>query len=58
MAGGRSNRSIARELYLSEKTVARHVSNILSKLSVPSRAAATSFAFQHRLVNGGPLPFS
>ncbi|MFP3578102.1 response regulator transcription factor [Arthrobacter sp. fls2-241-R2A-200] len=58
IAGGRSNRSIARELYLSEKTVARHVSNILSKLSVPSRAAATSFAFQHRLVNGGPLPFS
>ncbi|WP_458109001.1 response regulator transcription factor [Arthrobacter sp. R3-55] len=50
VAGGHSNRIIARELYLSEKTVARHVSNILSKLAVPSRAAATSHAFEHGLI--------
>lgn len=50
IAGGHSNRTIARELYLSEKTVARHVSNILSKLVVPSRAAATSYAFEHGLM--------
>ncbi|MGJ3188960.1 LuxR C-terminal-related transcriptional regulator [Paenarthrobacter sp. FR1] len=49
IADGHSNRTIARELYLSEKTIARHVSNILSKLAVPSRAAATSYAFQHGL---------
>ncbi|MCT9869440.1 helix-turn-helix transcriptional regulator [Paenarthrobacter aurescens] len=51
VAGGHSNRTIARELYLSEKTVARHMSNILSKLAVPSRAAATSYAFEHGLIH-------
>ncbi|MGF6833132.1 DNA-binding CsgD family transcriptional regulator [Paenarthrobacter sp. TE4293] len=51
VAGGHSNRTIARELYLSEKTVARHVSNILSKLAVPSRSAATSYAFEHGLIH-------
>jgi DNA-binding CsgD family transcriptional regulator len=51
VAGGLANKSIARELYLSEKTVARHVSNILSKLAVPSRAAATSYAFEHGLIH-------
>ncbi|MBT2585899.1 helix-turn-helix transcriptional regulator [Arthrobacter sp. ISL-95] len=50
VAGGHANRTIARELYLSEKTVARHVSNILSKLAVPSRAAATGYAFEHGLI--------
>ncbi|WP_043470491.1 response regulator transcription factor [Arthrobacter sp. Rue61a] len=51
IAGGNANRTIARELYLSEKTVARHVSNILSKLAVPSRAAATGYAFEHGLIH-------
>ncbi|BCW59652.1 DNA-binding CsgD family transcriptional regulator [Paenarthrobacter nicotinovorans] len=51
VAAGHSNRAIARELYLSEKTVARHMGNILSKLSVPSRAAATSYAFEHGLIH-------
>ncbi len=51
VAAGHSNRTIARELYLSEKTVARHMSNILSKLAVPSRAAATSYAFEHGLIH-------
>ncbi|MFJ6453716.1 LuxR C-terminal-related transcriptional regulator [Paenarthrobacter sp. NPDC091669] len=51
VASGHANRTIARELYLSEKTVARHVSNILSKLAVPSRTAATGYAFEHGLIH-------
>ncbi len=47
---GITNREIAGELHLSEKTVARHLSNIFTKLDVPSRAAATAYAFEHRLV--------
>jgi DNA-binding NarL/FixJ family response regulator len=50
IAAGKSNRAIAEELVLSEKTVARHVSNIFTKLRVPSRAAATAFAYEHDLV--------
>ena len=41
---------IAGELFLSEKTVARHVSNIFSKLGVSSLAAATAHAYEHDLV--------
>ena len=41
---------IAGELFLSEKTVARHVSNIFSKLGVSSPAAATAHAYEHDLV--------
>jgi DNA-binding NarL/FixJ family response regulator len=50
VAAGKSNRQIAAELVVSEHTVARHVQNILGKLRVPSRTAATAFAFEHRLV--------
>jgi DNA-binding NarL/FixJ family response regulator len=50
VAAGSTNRGIATDLFLSEKTVARHVSNIFSKLDVPSRAAATAFAYEHDLV--------
>jgi DNA-binding CsgD family transcriptional regulator len=50
IAGGRSNRQIAHELFLSERTVARHVSNILGKLGLANRAGATAFAFEHGLV--------
>jgi DNA-binding NarL/FixJ family response regulator len=50
VATGRTNRQIASELVLSEKTVDRHVSNIFAKLDVPSRAAATAYAFRHRLL--------
>lgn len=50
VAGGRSNRQIASELFLSERTVARHVSNILGKLGLANRSGATAFAFEHGLV--------
>jgi DNA-binding NarL/FixJ family response regulator len=50
VATGKTNRAIATELVISDKTVARHVSNILTKLDLPSRAAATAFAYDHGLV--------
>ena len=50
VAAGRTNRSIAAELFLSERTVERHMSNILTKLGVSSRAAATAYAYQHQLI--------
>jgi DNA-binding NarL/FixJ family response regulator len=50
VAQGKTNKIIAAELSLSEKTVDRHVSNIFDKLDVPSRAAATAFAYQHGLL--------
>jgi DNA-binding CsgD family transcriptional regulator len=49
VATGKTNRAMAAELFLSEKTVARHVSNIFTKLGVSSRAAATAYAYQHDL---------
>jgi DNA-binding NarL/FixJ family response regulator len=50
VATGRTNRAIATELFLSEKTVARHVSNIFTKLGVSSRSAATAYAYENGLV--------
>jgi DNA-binding NarL/FixJ family response regulator len=50
VAAGKTNKAIAAELFLSEKTVDRHVSNILTKLDVPSRAAATAHVYQHELI--------
>jgi DNA-binding NarL/FixJ family response regulator len=50
VAAGQTNRAIADELVLSERTVDRHVSNILAKLRVSSRAAATAYAYEHRLI--------
>ena len=49
VASGKRNRAIAAKLGISEKTVARHISNIFNKLDISSRAAATAFAFQHQL---------
>lgn len=49
IAAGKTNKSIACELSLSERTIDRHVSNILTKLGVPSRAAATAYAYDHKL---------
>jgi putative flavoprotein involved in K+ transport len=50
VAAGKCNREIASALSISEHTVARHVQNILGKLHMPSRTAATAFAFEHDLV--------
>ena len=50
VAAGRTNKAIAAELVVSERTIDRHVSNIFSKLRVSSRAAATAYAYEHRLV--------
>ncbi|SDJ23795.1 regulatory protein, luxR family [Actinokineospora alba] len=50
VAAGRSNPEIAARLVLSEKTVARHLSNIFTKLDVTSRTAAAAFAYENRLV--------
>jgi DNA-binding CsgD family transcriptional regulator len=49
LATGRTNREIAGDLFISEKTVARHVSNIFNKIGVSSRAAATAFALRRGL---------
>ena len=50
VAAGKTNRAIAAELFISEKTVARHVSNIFTKLGLSSRAEATAYAYKHGLV--------
>jgi DNA-binding CsgD family transcriptional regulator len=50
VAAGVTNKAIAAELVLSERTVDRHVSNIFTKLSVASRTAATAYAYEHRLL--------
>jgi DNA-binding CsgD family transcriptional regulator len=50
LAGGKTNRAIASELVVSERTVERHVSNVFAKLGVSSRVAATAFAYEHRLL--------
>lgn len=49
VATGASNREVARRLTLSERTVARHLSNIFTKLDVTSRTAAARFAHEHDL---------
>ena len=50
VATGMTNRSLAANLTISEKTVARHLSNIFGKLGLSSRAAATAYAYEHDLV--------
>ena len=50
LAAGKTNRAIGDELFISEKTVARHVSNIFDKLGVSSRTGAAAWAFQHDLI--------
>jgi DNA-binding NarL/FixJ family response regulator len=50
VAAGQTNKSIAAELVLSERTVERHVSNSFAELGVSSRAAATAFAYEHKVL--------
>ncbi|MBX6382694.1 MAG: response regulator transcription factor [Microbispora sp.] len=49
LAAGRSNREIARELRVAEKTVKTHVSNVLMKLGVQDRTQAALYAVRHGL---------
>ena len=50
LAAGHSNRELGELLFISPATAARHVANIYSKLGVDSRAQATTYAHQHRLI--------
>jgi len=50
VAGGKTNRGIAAGLNISEKTVARHLSNIFTKLNLDSRTAATVYALEQKLL--------
>lgn len=50
IASGKTNKAVALDLSLSEKTVDRHVSNIFAKVNVSTRTAATAFAYQHNLI--------
>ena len=50
VATGMTNREIGSQLVISEKTVARHMSNIFTKIGVSSRAAATAYAYEHGVV--------
>ncbi len=50
VAAGKTNKAIASALSLSEKTVDRHLSNIFTKLDVPSRAGAVAYAYESKLI--------
>jgi len=52
VAGGATNRDVAQVLSISEKTVARHLSNMFVKLGVTSRAGVTAYAYEHDLIPG------
>jgi DNA-binding NarL/FixJ family response regulator len=55
VAAGGTNRAIAGRLRISERTGARHLSNIFLKLGLSSRSAATAYAFEHALVPTGSI---
>ena len=50
VALGKTNRELADALFISEKTVARHLTNIFSKLDATSRTQAAAWAYQHGVV--------
>lgn len=51
VAFGKTNKSVAGELFISERTVDRHVSNIFNKLGVSSRVQATAFALRNKMLD-------
>jgi DNA-binding NarL/FixJ family response regulator len=51
IARGRSNREVGELLFISPKTVGRHVENVYAKIDVSSRAAAALFAMEHHLLD-------
>jgi len=53
VAEGKTNKEIAAEIYLSDKTVKNYVSSILAKLNLERRAQAAAFVAKHRLDRGG-----
>jgi DNA-binding CsgD family transcriptional regulator len=52
IAAGRTNLEISRELVLSERTVARHITNIYGKIGARSKVDAASYAMRHGLMAG------
>lgn len=50
IARGHTNRRVGDELFISPKTVGRHVENIYAKIGVSTRAGATVYAMEHRLL--------
>jgi DNA-binding NarL/FixJ family response regulator len=50
VATGLTNAQVAQRLFLSPRTVQRHLNSIYHKLGVSSRTAATRFAIEHRLL--------
>jgi DNA-binding CsgD family transcriptional regulator len=56
VAAGKTNKAIARELFLSDRTVARHLANIFAKLGVSTRTAAAAFAFELGLAQPAKEP--
>ncbi|HEU4917194.1 MAG TPA: HD domain-containing phosphohydrolase [Acidimicrobiia bacterium] len=50
IAKGRTNRQVGDELFISTKTVGRHVENIYAKIDVSTRAGAALYAMEHRLL--------
>ena len=51
IARGLSNRQVAERLFISPKTVGRHVENLYAKIGISSRAAAAVFAMEHGLLD-------
>ena len=50
LASGKTNKEIGAALFVSERTIDRHVSNMFTKLDVPTRAAATAWAYRTGLI--------
>ena len=53
VAEGKTNKEIASEVFLSDKTVKNYVSSILSKLNLERRAQAAAFVAKHRIPGSG-----